>query len=173
MVALRVANFGTTIFAEMTALAIQHNAINLSQGFPDFDGPDEVKAAAIAAIQSGKNQYALTTGQPDLRRAVADHARRFYNQAVNPETEVTVASGATEALFATCMGLINPGDEVIVFEPFYDAYVPDVIMAGGVPRFVPLRPFTPQHASRERSGARPSTATSASLALRSVSAQGA
>ncbi|MBI3758473.1 MAG: aminotransferase class I/II-fold pyridoxal phosphate-dependent enzyme, partial [Deltaproteobacteria bacterium] len=138
--ASRVSTFGVTIFAEMTALALQHNAINLSQGFPDFDGPDEVKAAAIAAIQAGKNQYALTTGQPDLRRAIADHARRFYNQAVNPETEVTVTSGATETLFAACMGLINPGDEVILFEPFYDVYVPDVLMAGGAPRFLPLRP---------------------------------
>jgi N-succinyldiaminopimelate aminotransferase len=146
--ASRVSTFGTTIFAEMTALAIQHNAINLSQGFPDFDGPNEIKAAAVAAIEAGKNQYALTTGQPDLRRAIAGHARRFYNQAVNPETEVTVTSGATEALFATCMGLINPGDEVIVFEPFYDAYVPDVIMAGGVPRFLPLRPIFVKHPER-------------------------
>ncbi|MBI3243746.1 MAG: aminotransferase class I/II-fold pyridoxal phosphate-dependent enzyme [Chloroflexi bacterium] len=138
--ASRVSTFGTTIFAEMTALAARHNAINLSQGFPDFDGPNEVKTAAIAAIQSGKNQYALTTGQPDLRRAIADHARRFYNQAVNPETEVTVTSGATETLFAACLGLLNPGDEVILFEPFYDVYAPDVLMAGGVPRFLPLSP---------------------------------
>jgi N-succinyldiaminopimelate aminotransferase len=175
--ASRVSTFGTTIFAEMTALAIQHNAINLSQGFPDFDGPNEIRAAAIAAIEAGKNQYALTTGQPDLRRAVAGHARRFYNQAANPETEVTVTSGATETLFATCMGLINPGDEVIVFEPFYDAYVPDVIMAGGAPRFVPLRL---PHPERTLSGAqaksewkskeaRPSTAATNGVA----SAQGA
>ncbi len=151
--ASRVSTFGATIFAEMTALAIQHNAINLSQGFPDFDGPDEVKAAAIAAIQAGKNQYAITTGQPDLRQAIADHARRFYHQTVNPETEVTVTSGATETLFAVCMGLLNPGDEVIIFEPFYDVYVPDVLMAGGGPRFLPLHPSTAgrAHASRERS----------------------
>lgn len=142
--ASRVSTFGTTIFAEMTALAIQHNAINLSQGFPDFDGPNEIKAAAIAALEAGKNQYAITTGQPDLRRAIAGHARRFYNQVVDPETEVTVTSGATETLFATCMGLVNPGDEVIIFEPFYDAYVPDVIMAGGAPRFVPLLPSHPE-----------------------------
>ncbi len=170
----RVSTFGTTIFAEMTGLAIQHNAINLSQGFPDFDGPNEIKAAAIAAIEAGKNQYALTTGQPDLRRAVASHARRFYNQAVNPETEVTVTSGATETLFATCMGLVNPGDEVIVFEPFYDAYVPDVIMAGGVPRFVPLRLQHPERSVGEvtdtqSKDARPSTAATNSVA----SAQGA
>ncbi len=138
--AARLSTFGTTIFAEMTALAIQHNAINLSQGFPDFDGPAQVKAAAIAAIQSGDNQYALSNGQPDLRKAVAAHARRFYGQTVNPDAEITITSGATEGLFSTLIGLINPGDEVILFEPFYDGYVPDVVMSGGVPRFVPLRP---------------------------------
>jgi len=137
--AARLSTFGTTIFAEMTNLAIQHNAINLSQGFPDFDGPAAVKAAAIAAIQSGDNQYALSNGQPDLRKAVAAHAARFYGQTANPDTEITVTSGATEGLFSTIISLINPGDEVILFEPFYDGYVPDVIMSGGVPRFVPLR----------------------------------
>jgi len=153
--ASRVATFGTTIFAEMSALAAQHNAINLSQGFPDFDGPPEVKAAAIAAIEAGKNQYAFTNGQADLRKAIADHAKRFYSQTLNPDTEITVTSGATETIFSTILGLVNPGDEVIIFEPFYDSYVPDVIMAGGVPRFVPLRPVTPQHP--ELRGARPST----------------
>ncbi len=140
--AQRVASFGTTIFAEMTQLAIQHNAINLSQGFPDFDGPDEVKAAAIAAIHNGKNQYAISNGQPDLRKAIAAHAKRFYNQEANPDTEITVVSGATEGLFSSIMGVINPGDEAIIIEPFYDGYAPDVIMAGGVPRYVPLRPST-------------------------------
>lgn len=138
-IAHRVSTFGTSIFAEMTLLANQHKAINLSQGFPDFDGPDDVKAAATAAIAAGQNQYALSNGQIDLRQAIAAHARRFYGQAVNPDTEVTVTSGATEALFAAIIGLVNPGDEVILFEPFYDGYVPDVIMAGGAPRFVPLR----------------------------------
>ena len=154
-VASRVSYFGTTIFAEMTQLAIQHNAINLSQGFPDFDGPSDVKAAAIAAVEAGQNQYAPPNGQPDLRRAIAVHAQRFYGQAVNSDTEITVTSGATEALFAAVTGLINPGHEVVIFEPFYDSYVPDVIMAGGVPRFVPLRPV--KHALRERSveGAQP------------------
>jgi N-succinyldiaminopimelate aminotransferase len=152
--AARVSTFGTTIFAEMSALAVQHNAINLSQGFPDFDGPPEVKAAAMAAIEAGKNQYAFTNGQADLRQALADHARRFYGQTVNPDTEITVTSGATETLFAAILGLINPGDEVILFEPFYDSYVPDVIMAGGLPRFVPLYP---PHQHPERRGARPST----------------
>lgn len=136
----RVSTFGTTIFSEMTRLAVEHQAINLSQGFPDFDGPEAVKEAAIAAIRAGDNQYAFGIGQPALRRAIAEHVQRFYGQSYNPETEITVVSGATEGLFAAVLGLVNPGDEVIVFEPFYDAYVPNVIMAGGIPRFVPLRP---------------------------------
>ncbi len=138
--ASRVSTFGTTIFSEMTKLAVDHQAINLSQGFPDFDGPEAVKEAAIAAIRAGDNQYAFGIGQPALRRAIAEHVQRFYGQSYNPETEITVVSGATEGLFASILGLVNPGDEVIVFEPFYDAYVPNIIMAGGIPRFVPLRP---------------------------------
>lgn len=138
--AARVSTFGTTIFSEMTKLAVDHQAINLSQGFPDFDGPEAVKEAAIAAIRGGDNQYAFGIGQPALRRAIAEHVQRFYGQSYNPETEITVVSGATEGLFASILGLVNPGDEVIVFEPFYDAYVPNIIMAGGIPRFVPLRP---------------------------------
>jgi N-succinyldiaminopimelate aminotransferase len=138
--ASRVSSFGTTIFSEMTKLAVDHQAINLSQGFPDFDGPEAVKEAAIAAIRAGDNQYAFGIGQPALRRAIAEHVQRFYGQSYHPETEITVVSGATEGLFASILGLVNPGDEVIVFEPFYDAYVPNIIMAGGIPRFVPLRP---------------------------------
>lgn len=136
--AARVASFGTSIFAEMSRLALEHKAINLGQGFPDFDGPEEVKEVAMAAIRAGENQYAVSMGQPALRRAVAEHSRRFHGQGFDPETEVTVASGATEALCAAVLGLVNPGDEVIIFEPFYDCYVPQVLMAGGVPRYVPL-----------------------------------
>ena len=138
--ASRVAGFGTTIFSEMSRLAVEHQAVNLGQGFPDFDGPDPVKDAAIAAIRGGQNQYAVGIGQPALRQAIAAHTQRFYGQGVNPETEITVTSGATETLFAAVQGLVNPGDEVVIIEPYYDAYVPDVIMAGGVPRLVPLRP---------------------------------
>ncbi len=138
--ARRVAGFGTTIFSEMSRLAAEHHAVNLGQGFPDFDGPEPVKAAAIAAIEAGQNQYALSMGQPALRQAIAAHAARFYGQSVDPETEITVTSGATETLFAAIQGLVDPGDEVIILEPFYDAYVPDVLMAGGVPRLVPCRP---------------------------------
>ena len=138
MPAARISSFGTSIFAEMSRLAAEHKAINLGQGFPDFDGPDEVREAAIAAIQAGDNQYAVSSGQPGLRRAIAEHMQHHYGQAYDPDTEVTVTSGATEGLFAAIMALVNPGDEVIVFEPFYDSYVPNTLMAGGVPRCVPL-----------------------------------
>ena len=146
--AARVANFGTTIFTEMNQLALKYNAINLSQGFPDFDGLQAVKDSAMAAIQNGHNQYAHSIGQVELRRAIAAHAARFYGQDVNPDTEVTVASGASETLLATTLGLINPGDEVIVFEPFFDIYIPDVQFAGGLLRYVPLRPSSESNISR-------------------------
>jgi len=139
----RVADFGTTIFSEMTALAVRHGAINLGQGFPDFDGPESVKAVAMRAIAEGRNQYAVGVGQPDLRAAIASHARRHYGQEVDPESMVTITTGATEAIYAAIQGLIDPGDEVIVLEPFYDSYVPAVQMAGGVPRYVPLHPPGP------------------------------
>jgi N-succinyldiaminopimelate aminotransferase len=142
----RVATFGTSIFAEMSRLAVEHKAINLGQGFPDFDGPEMVKEVAVAAIRAGENQYAVSSGQPALRRALAEHSARFHGQSFDPETEVTVTSGATEALCAAVLGLVNPGDEVIIFEPFYDSYVPNVLMAGGVPRFVPLHAPTTERA---------------------------
>jgi N-succinyldiaminopimelate aminotransferase len=124
----------------MSRLAAEHQAINLGQGFPDFDGPDEIKHAAKTAIDAGHNQYALSAGQTVLREAIAAHAQRFYGQSVHPDTEITVTCGASEALFLCMMALVDPGDEVIVLEPSFDVYVPDVLMAGGVPRFVPLRP---------------------------------
>lgn len=136
--ARRVRGMGASIFTEMSALAVEHNAINLSQGFPDFAGPLMVKQAAIDAILADHNQYAPAPGLMQLRRAVAD-TYHGYGLASEPEY-VTITSGATEALFAACMALIDPGDEVIIFEPAYDAYVPDVRMAGGVPRFVRLHP---------------------------------
>ena len=142
--AQRVSTFGTSIFAEMSRLAVEHQAINLGQGFPDFDGPEAVKEAAIAAIRAGDNQYAVSNGQPALRRALGAHSQRFYGQSFDPDTEITVTSGATESTFSAIQGLVNPGDEVIIFEPYYDSYEPDVLMAGGVPRFVPLYAPTPQ-----------------------------
>jgi N-succinyldiaminopimelate aminotransferase len=138
--AARVANFGTSVFTEITELAERHNAIDLSTGFPDTDGPQIIKDAAIAAIQAGKNQYPLSHGTRELREAVAAHTLRFYGQPVSPETEITVTNGAAEALHSIMDGLINPGDEVIFIEPYYEVYAPNAIMAGGVPRFVPLHP---------------------------------
>ncbi|MEW5740403.1 MAG: aminotransferase class I/II-fold pyridoxal phosphate-dependent enzyme [Myxococcota bacterium] len=141
----RVAAFGTTVFAEFSRLAAQHGAVNLGQGFPDFDGPDEVKAAAIDAIRGGVNQYAISTGAVALRQAIAAHAWRFYGQVVDPDSQVVVTSGCTEAIFDAVMALVDPGDEVVLFEPFYDSYLASVQMAGGVPRFVELRAPDAQH----------------------------
>ena len=138
ILANRVSTFGTSVFSEMSRLAAEREAINLGQGFPDFDGPDLVKAAAISAIETGDNQYAPSIGQLALRRAIAAHSQRFYGQVFDPDLEITITSGATESLFSAVLGLVNPGDEVIIFEPAYDSYVPDVLMAGGVPYYVPL-----------------------------------
>jgi N-succinyldiaminopimelate aminotransferase len=135
----RVAGFGTTVFVEINNLARQHDAVNLGQGAPDFDGPPEVLAAAVKAVNSALNQYAPGIGMAAARAAIANHAERFYGQKINPDTEVLVTSGATEGVFAAILGLTDPGDEVIVFEPVYDSYVPNMIMAGVTPRYVPLR----------------------------------
>jgi N-succinyldiaminopimelate aminotransferase len=136
----RLQGFGTSVFAEMTALAARHGAINLGQGYPDFDGPDFVKQAAAAAIRAGHNQYARMPGLAVLQKAVADHQRRFYGLDFDPETEVTVHAGATEGIFATLQALLDPGDEVLLLEPFYDAYAPGLALAGAVPRVVRLEP---------------------------------
>lgn len=135
----RVGGFGTTIFADINALAAKHGAVNLGQGAPDFDGPPELLAAAVAALNSQLNQYAPGIGMAPVRQAIAQHAQRFYRQQLNPDTEVVVTSGATEAMFAAILGLTDPGDEVIVFEPVYDTYVPNLVMAGVTPRYVALR----------------------------------
>ncbi len=138
----RIATFGTSVFTEMSALAVAHQAINLGQGFPDFAGPDFVKEAAAEAIRRDMNQYAPSHGTPRLRSAIAaDWAQRFDRQ-VDADREVTVTTGATEALFISMLAFVNPGDEVVFFEPFYDAYVPQVIMAGGIPKVVRLTPPT-------------------------------
>ncbi len=142
-IANRVRHFGPSVFVEINALARQYNAVNLSQGAPDFDGPPEVIAAAVQALQSGRTaQYAPSVGAPSLRAAVAEHAARHYGQSVDPEREVLIVAGASLGMFFAIMGLVDPGDEVIVFEPFFDTYLPNIQMAGGVPRFVPLRPPT-------------------------------
>lgn len=150
-VAERLAPFGTTIFAEMTALAQQHGAVNLSQGFPDFDGPGFVKDAAARAMGAGENQYARMLGVPALNRAVADWFGRATGLEVDPDAQVQVTSGCTEALAAAFLGLVNPGDEVVLFEPYYDSYRACAAMAGAEPKFVALRaaPMTPSASLRE------------------------
>jgi len=131
--------FGTTIFTEMTGLANRYEAVNLSQGFPDFDGPEEVRTRAAEAILRGPNQYIASAGLPSLRQAVARKMDRFYGLHVDPEQEVTVTSGATEGLCATFLALLEPGDEVILLEPTYDVYPPLAALARARVRYVPLR----------------------------------
>jgi N-succinyldiaminopimelate aminotransferase len=131
--------FGTTIFTEMTSLANKLNAVNLSQGFPDFDGPEVIRKIAAEAILRGPNQYTSSIGLPELRRAIARKMKRFYDLEIDPEDEITVTSGATEGLCASFLALLEPGDEVILLEPVYDAYPPLAALAGATVRYVPLR----------------------------------
>ncbi|WP_394278197.1 aminotransferase class I/II-fold pyridoxal phosphate-dependent enzyme [Microbacterium sp.] len=133
-------NLLPTIFAEMTALAVRHDAVNLGQGFPDEDGPAEVLAAATAAIEAGVNQYSPGRGHPDLLAAIAEHQERFYGLVVDPERQILVTAGATEALAATLLALLDgPEDEVVVFEPYYDSYAASIALAGARLMPVPLR----------------------------------
>ena len=138
-VSQKAARFTESVIREMTRLAHRHGAVNLSQGFPDFPAPAAIKAAATAAIDEDVNQYAVTWGAPPLRQAIArDYARR-HGLAIDPDTQVTVCCGSTEAMIATLLGIVDPGDEVIVFEPFYENYGPDAILAGATTRYVTLR----------------------------------
>lgn len=136
----RLGEFGTTIFAEMSALALATGAINLGQGFPDTDGPREVADAAVAAIRAGHNQYPPGLGIADLRLAVAEHQKRFYDLDFDPDTEVLITAGATEAIAAVMLSLLEPGDEVVLFEPYYDSHIAGIAMAGAQRRLVTLRP---------------------------------
>jgi aminotransferase len=138
MPAIRTASFKESVIREMTRVAQQHGAINLAQGFPDFPMPEAMKEAACAAIHGDINQYAITWGAPALRIGIAEKYRRFYDMTVDPEKEITVTCGATEAMAAVFLALLNPGDEVIVFEPWYENYGPDAILAEATPRYVPL-----------------------------------
>jgi N-succinyldiaminopimelate aminotransferase len=138
-VAERMREFGTTIFAEMSALATATGAINLGQGFPDSDGPQELLDAAVHAIRTGQNQYPPGPGRPELRAAVSEHQRRFYGLEVDPETEVLVTAGATEAIAATVLALCGDGDEVVTFEPYYDSYAASIALSGATRRTVTLR----------------------------------
>ncbi|HTR17441.1 MAG TPA: aminotransferase [Acetobacteraceae bacterium] len=131
---------GTTIFTVMSALAVRHGAINLGQGFPDTEGPADVVRAAADALLDGRNQYPPLTGLPELRAAVAAANQRFYGLAIDPASEVVVTSGATEALAASLVALLDPGDEVVLIEPLYDTYLPVVKLLGAVPRLVRLEP---------------------------------
>jgi N-succinyldiaminopimelate aminotransferase len=134
----RMHGFGTTIFAEMSALAVATGSINLGQGFPDTDGPDAVKRAAIAAIEAGENQYPPGIGVPALRNAIAAHQERFYGLRYDPDAEILVTAGATEAIAAAILALCEPGDEVVTFEPYYDSYAACIALAGAERRVVTL-----------------------------------
>jgi len=136
----RMREFGTTIFAEMSALAVRTGAVNLGQGFPDTDGPPEMLDAAVAALRGGRNQYAPGPGIPELRSAIADHQRDWYQLEYDPDREVLVTAGATEAIAATILALCEPGDEVLCFEPYYDSYAASIALAGAVRRPLTLRP---------------------------------
>jgi aminotransferase len=136
----KAARFTESVIREMTRLAKLHGAVNLSQGFPDFPAPEAVKDAARRAVTADVNQYAITWGAKSLRDAIAAKFEGFYGVPVDPETEVTVTCGSTEAMIATLLALLNPGDEVVVFEPFYENYGPDAVLSGASPRFVRLRP---------------------------------
>ncbi|MEU0396399.1 pyridoxal phosphate-dependent aminotransferase [Streptomyces sp. NPDC006208] len=142
----RLAEFGTTIFAEMSALAVRTGSINLGQGFPDTDGPEAVREAAVRALRDGRgNQYPPGPGVPELRTAVAAHQHSRYGLAYDPDTEVLVTAGATEAIAAALLALVEPGDEVIALEPYYDSYAACIAMAGGVRVPVTLRPGEESH----------------------------
>ena len=138
--AARLQGLGTTVFAEMSALAERTGSINLGQGFPDRDGPSEVLEAAVDALRSGRNQYPPGPGVPELRQAVSAHQKRFYGLEFDPDREVLVTAGATEAITAALLALCETGDEVVVFEPFYDSYGAAIAMAGAQRRVVPLEP---------------------------------
>jgi aspartate/methionine/tyrosine aminotransferase len=144
----KAAQFTESVIREMTRLAIKHSAVNLSQGFPDFPAPEEIKEAARQAISADINQYAITWGAKNFRNAIAEKFARVQGIEIDPEREITVCCGSTEAMMSSMMAIINPGDEVVVFEPFYENYGPDAILSGATPRFVKLHPpdwtFDPQ-----------------------------
>jgi aspartate/methionine/tyrosine aminotransferase len=138
LVSQKAASFTESVIREMTRLAIKHNAINLAQGFPDFAAPQEIKEAAKRAIDADINQYAITWGAKPFRDAIAQKFERTYGMAVDPETQLCVTCGSTEAMMSAALALIDPGDEVVVFEPFYENYGPDAILSGATPRYVTL-----------------------------------
>ncbi len=138
MLSRRVDHFVESVIRDMTRLSLKHGAINLAQGFPDFPAPEELKRAAASAILEDYNQYSITWGAKDLREEISRKAREYNHIEADPETEITVTCGSTEAMMASMLALINEGEEVVVFEPFYENYGPDSAVSGAVPRFVPL-----------------------------------
>ena len=145
--------FTESVIREMTRVCDAKGGINLAQGFPDFEAPDEVKQAAIRAIGKGFNQYPVTYGNPELREAIAAKAWHYNRIQYDPQTEITVTCGATEAMIATLKALVNPGEEIIIFEPFYENYGPDAILSGALPRYVSLKPPEWVYDSKELSRA--------------------
>ncbi len=139
-VSQKARQFTESVIREMTRLAMEHGAMNLAQGFPDFPAPAEVKEAAVAAIRADVNQYAITWGARAFRQAIAASFERDTGLAIDPEREITVCCGSTEAMIASLLAVVDPGEEVVVFEPFYENYGPDAVICGAVPRFVRLRP---------------------------------
>ena len=135
----KAALFTESVIREMTRLSMQYGGVNLAQGFPDFPAPTEIKEAAVEAIRRDINQYAITWGAKSLRNALAERYRELYGMDVDPERHFTVACGSTEAMIATMLAVVDPGEEVIVFEPFYENYGPDTILSGAVPRYVRLQ----------------------------------
>jgi aspartate/methionine/tyrosine aminotransferase len=140
MLSAKAEQFTESVIREMTRLAMKHGAVNLSQGFPDFAAPAEIKEAARQAISDDINQYAITWGAKPLRDAIVEKFERTQGVRVDPEREITICCGSTEAMMSTMLAIINPGDEVVVFEPFYENYGPDAILSGATPRFVKLSP---------------------------------
>jgi aminotransferase len=140
MLSVKAERFTESVIREMTRLALKHNAVNLSQGFPDFAAPAEVKEAARQAISDDINQYAITWGAKALRDAIVEKFERTQGIRVDPEREITICCGSTEAMMSAMMAIINPGDEIVVFEPYYENYGPDAILSGATPRFVKMKP---------------------------------
>src|SRR6266567_6793366 len=136
----KVAHFTESVIREMTRKAMMYDAVNLAQGFPDFPAPEEIKRAAQEAIAADINQYAITWGAKPLRDAIARKMEKWQGISVDPETEITVCCGATEAMIASLLAITNPDDEVVIFEPFYENYGPDTILSGAKPRFLKLHP---------------------------------
>jgi len=145
MISAKAEQFTESVIREMTRLALKHNAVNLSQGFPDFPAPDSVKEAARRAISDDINQYAITWGAKNLRDSIVEKFDRTQGIRIDPEREITICCGSTEAMMSAMLAIINPGDEIVVFEPFYENYGPDAILSGASPRFVKMKPPTDEN----------------------------